>query len=273
MSGNFRRSIISLSLLVGVAAPWAATAQAPISNVGSGSVEDRVTQLERITNAHAQLLTQLQQQLADTQRDIDSLRGQIQENQYQLSQVVDRQKQIYQQLDTLSSGQGGQGQQGSQNAAPTDSGTATASNDTGGGQDAAPAAAAPAVGAATGDANTDYNAAVSLVLEKKQYDQGIIAFQNFVKRYPDSTYQPNANYWLGQLNYNKGKKDDAAYYFALVVKNYPKSPKSSEALFKVGVIMQEKGQTDKAKAVYQQVIKLYPNTDSAKQAQKRLAGL
>ncbi|WP_213992073.1 cell division protein CpoB [Sodalis sp. dw_96] len=270
MSGNFRRYLISLSLLVGVAAPWAATAQAPISNVGSGSVEDRVTQLERITNAHAQLLTQLQQQLADTQRDIDSLRGQIQESQYQLSQVVDRQKQLYQQLDTLSSGQGGQGKQGSQNAASTDN-TATASTDTGGGQDAA--AAAPAVGAATGDANTDYNAAVSLVLEKKQYDQGIIAFQNFVKRYPDSTYQPNANYWLGQLNYNKGKKDDAAYYFALVVKNYPKSPKSSEALFKVGVIMQEKGQTDKAKAVYQQVIKLYPNTDSAKQAQKRLASL
>lgn len=272
MSGNFRRHLLSLSLLVGVAAPWAATGQAPISNVGSGSVEDRVTSLERITNAHAQLLSQLQQQLADTQRDIDALRGQMQESQYQLSQVVDRQKQIYQQMDSLSS-QGNQqgGQQGSQNQNTTASpdGAAAASTDSGdGGQAAAPVAAA---GSSTGDPNTDYNAAVSLVLEKKQYDEGIVAFQNFVKRYPDSTYQPNANYWLGQLNYNKGKKDDAAYYFALVVKNYPKSPKSSEALFKVGVIMQEKGQSDKAKAVYQQVIKLYPNTESAKQAQKRLA--
>ncbi len=34
----------------------------------------------------------------------------------------------------------------------------------------------------------------------------MVAFQNFVKKYPDSTYQPNANYWLGQLNYNKGEK-------------------------------------------------------------------
>ncbi|WP_413734661.1 cell division protein CpoB [Sodalis sp. RH21] len=265
MSGNFRHYLLSLSLLVGVAAPWAATAQAPISNVGSGSVEDRVTQLERISNAHGQLLTQLQQQLSDSQRDIDSLRGQIQENQYQLSQVVERQKQIYQQMDSLSSGKGGQ------DAASTGAGADNASPAPNG--DAPQAAAAPSVGASTGDANTDYNAAVALVLEKKQYDEGITAFQNFIKRYPDSTYQPNANYWLGQLNYNKGKKDDAAYYFALVVKNYPKSPKSSEALFKVGVIMQEKGQTDKAKAVYQQVIKLYPNTDSAKQAQKRLASL
>lgn len=91
MSSNFRHQLLSLSLLVGIAAPWAAYAQAPISSVGSGSVEDRVTQLERISNAHSQLLTQLQQQLSDNQSDIDSLRGQIQENQYQLNQVVERQ--------------------------------------------------------------------------------------------------------------------------------------------------------------------------------------
>lgn len=42
--------------------------------------------------------------------------------------------------------------------------------------------------------------------KKKQYDQAISAFQSFVKQYPKSTYQPNANYWLGQLFYNKGKK-------------------------------------------------------------------
>ena len=98
MSSNFRHQLLSLSLLVGIAAPWAAFAQAPISSVGSGSVEDRVTQLERISNAHSQLLTQLQQQLSDNQSDIDSLRGQIQENQYQLNQVVERQKQILLQI-------------------------------------------------------------------------------------------------------------------------------------------------------------------------------
>ncbi|MFP1921992.1 cell division protein CpoB [Lonsdalea quercina] len=255
MNSNFRPYLLSLSLLVGVAAPWVATAQAPISNAGSGSVEDRVTQLERISNAHSQLLTQLQQQLSDNQRDIDSLRGQIQESQYQLNQVVERQKQIYQQIDSLSS-------QGAQTPAPAASDAnppSAASN------------AAPNAPASTGDANSDYNAAVALVLEKKQYDQAIVALQNFVKKYPDSTYQPNANYWLGQLNYNKGKKDDAAYYFANVVKNYPKSPKASEALYKVGVIMQEKGQTDKAQAVYRQVVKMYPNTESAKLAQKSLS--
>ena len=248
MSSNFRHHLLSLSLLVGIAAPWAAFAQAPISSVGSGSVEDRVTQLERISNAHSQLLTQLQQQLSDNQSDIDSLRGQIQESQYQLNQVVERQKQILLQMDSLSEQSG-----------------------------AATATPAPGAGAATsgapvqsGDANTDYNAAIALVQDKSRQDDAIVAFQNFIKKYPDSTYQPNANYWLGQLNYNKGKKDDAAFYFASVVKNYPKSPKAADAMYKVGVIMQDKGDAAKAKAVYQQVISKYPGTDGAKQAQKRL---
>ena len=270
MISSFRTHLLSLSLLVGVAAPWAANAQATISSVGSGSVEDRVTTLERISNAQAQLLQQLQQQLSANQNDIDQLRGQIQENSYQLNQVVERQKGLYQQIDTLSSGGGANA---NANAAAS-GGDAAAGDSAASGSDAAAApAAAAAAPVQSGDANTDYNAAVALVLEKKQYDQAIAAFQAFVKKYPDSTFQPNANYWLGQLNYNKGKKDDAAYYFATVVKNYPKSPKSADALLKVGVIMQEKGDKAKAKAVYQQVVKLYPNTDAAKQAQKRSAAL
>ncbi|KDS02621.1 tol-pal system protein YbgF [Salmonella enterica subsp. enterica serovar Heidelberg str. RI-11-014316] len=119
MSSNFRHHLLSLSLLVGIAAPWAAFAQAPISSVGSGSVEDRVTQLERISNAHSQLLTQLQQQLSDNQSDIDSLRGQIQENQYQLNQVMERQKQIMLQLGSLNNGGAAQPAAGDQSGAAT----------------------------------------------------------------------------------------------------------------------------------------------------------
>ncbi|WMQ73825.1 MAG: Cell division coordinator CpoB [Sodalis sp.] len=262
MSNSFRPYLLSLSLLIGVVLPCAVTAQAPISNIGSGSVDDRVTQLERISNAHSQLLTQLQQQFADNQRDIDLLRGQIQENQYQLSQVVERQKQIYQQMDSFSGQSPAASQDGqSQAFTPTD----------GDSQGVTPAA--NTVISDIGDANTDYNEAVALVLEKKQYEQAISAFRNFVERYPDSTYQPNANYWLGQLNYNQGRKNDALYYFALVAKTYPKSHKAPDALLKVGVIMQEKGQKDKARAVYQQVGKLYPSAEAAKQARKRLAAL
>ncbi|OKP04858.1 cell division protein CpoB [Xenorhabdus eapokensis] len=258
MNSNFRRYMLGLSLLVGVAAPWAATAQAPISNVGSGSTDERLSQLERISDAHSQLLTQLQQQLSDSQRDIDTLRGQIQENQYQLNQIIERQKDLYLQLDKITNPSSAEGSES-------------------GNRDAASSAQVgnkqPAGSASTGSEKGDYDAAVSLAINTKEYDKAIVAFQNFAKTYPKSKYLVNANYWLGQLNYNKGKKDDAAYYFATVVKDYPKSQKSSDSLYKVGLIMQEKGQKDKAKAVYQQVIKQYPGTNAAKMAEKKLSGM
>ncbi|NIG87649.1 cell division protein CpoB [Serratia symbiotica] len=257
MNSNFRCHVFSLSLLIGVAAPRAAAAQAPISHVGSGSLEERVTLLERIGNAQGQLLNQLQQQLSENQHDIDALRGQIQKNQYQLNQVVERQMQIYQQMDNLSQGSAQVGGVTDEAAVAGTSNRRTSTS---------------LVPPNQGDENSDYNTAVSLTLEKKQYDPAISAFQSFVKQYPKSTYQPNANYWLGQLFYNKGKKDDAAYYFAVVVKNYTKSPKAPDAMYKVGIIMQEKGQADKAKAVFQQVIKQYPTSASAALAKSRVAG-
>ncbi|WP_415843330.1 cell division protein CpoB [Xenorhabdus thuongxuanensis] len=250
--------MLGLSLLVGVAAPWAATARAPISNVGSGSTDERLSQLERISDAHSQLLTQLQQQLSDSQRDIDTLRGQIQENQYQLNQIIERQKDLYLQLDKITNPSNAEGSEsGNRNAESL----AQAENKQ------------PAASASAGNEKGDYDAAVSLAINTKEYDKAIAAFQNFAKIYPKSKYLANTNYWLGQLNYNKGKKDDAAYYFATVVKDYPKSQKSSDSLYKVGLIMQEKGQKDKAKAVYQQVVKQYSGTNAAKMAEKKLSGM
>lgn len=258
MISNFSMQSLILLLLVGVAVPWTADAQAQVSRAAPGSMEGRVINLERISDAQAQLLQQLQQQFSDSQRDIDALRGQIQQNTYQLNKIVEKQQQMYQHIDSLKTA--------SQAVIrpPDVNNTATA---------AATNSHSSTTATQSGNANTDYKTAVSLVLEKKQFDQAIIAFQSFVKKYPASTYQPNANYWLGQLNYNKGKKDDAAYYFAKVVKNYPESAKSQEALYKVGIIMQEKGDNAKAKAVFQQVVKLYPGSNFAGQAQKRIGNL
>ncbi|OAT47873.1 exported TPR repeat-containing prenylyltransferase domain protein [Proteus hauseri ATCC 700826] len=256
-NSNFRPFLMSLLLLVGVAAPVAAIAQAPISNIGSGSTDERLTQLERFSNAHSQLLTQLQQQLADSQRDIDMLRGQIQENQYQLNQVVERQRNIYQQLDSLGGGASG----------------ATAPTETTQPDNSASSTPATATSGSTGDEKADYNAAIDIVLNSKDYDKAIVELNNFINNYPKSSYQSNAHFWLGQMYYLKGNKDQAASTFAIVVKNYPKSQKASEAFYKIGLIMQEKGQKDNAKAIYQQVVKQYPNSAGAKLAQKQLGTL
>ncbi len=162
----------------------------------TGSLEDRVALLERTLNARLRLQADLQQQVDSLQGEVSELRGQLEQQTYQMEQSQERQRQLYQELDKVSSQQ--------QAAAPAA---------------AAPAAAtaanpAPAVNYSTNqDENQAYDAAVNMVLKEKNYDKAIPAFQGFIKQYPSSSYVPNAHYWLGQLLFNKGDRAGAAARF------------------------------------------------------------
>ncbi|EGY28670.1 tol-pal system protein YbgF [Candidatus Regiella insecticola 5.15] len=257
MNLDFKCYLLSL-LLCAVAAPWVARAQAPISN--ASTVEERLAQLERTSDVHSQLLTQLQQQLSESLLDIDNLRGQIQKNQYQLNQLNGSPKQPEQPH-----------QQREPAALSVEAVPATQNTEIMNTPDASViepmANTADAIG--NNSEKGDYDAAFDLVREK-QDDQAIIAFNTFLTAYPKSRYQANANYWLGQLYYNKGQKDDALRHYARVVKSDAKSEKSPDALLKVGKILEEKKDNGKAKGVYQKIIAEYANSTVAEQAGERL---
>lgn len=258
MNLDFKCYLLSL-LLCTVAAPWVARAQAPINN--ASTVEERLAQLERISDVHSQLLTQLQQQLSESLLDIDNLRGQIQKNQYQLNQLNGSPKQPDQ------SHQQHEPARLSVEAAPATQNTEIINTPDASVIEPMANTADDTIG--NNSEKGDYDAAFALVL-KKQDDQAIIAFNTFLTAYPKSRYQANANYWLGQLYYNKGQKDEAMHHYARVVKSDAKSEKSPEALFKVGKILEEKKDNDKAKGVYKKIIAEYANSTAAEQAGERL---
>lgn len=196
------------------------------------------SELERVIQAQGQLLTDSQQKITDLQSEVDQLRGKLEETTYQLNQTIERQKMILQQLNGMAPAKVNQ----------TTSNTATNNSST-----------TLAGWSATGNDKTDYNFIIKFVMDGKESKEAISAFQQFLKDYPKSSYRANVNYWLGQLCYGQGRKDDASFYFATVVKDFPKSPKAADSLYKVGVILLEKGEKTKAKAVFQQVISQYPN--------------
>ncbi|WP_457913617.1 tol-pal system protein YbgF [Candidatus Gillettellia adelgis] len=256
MKSNFRYDVFRLLLLIdSVAAHSVATAQAPISHISYNSLEEQITSLKQISDSQGQFLYQLETQLSENQSDIDTLRGQIQETQHQLSQVVEHQKHIDQQINHLNTSDvhpdSTIDKQKTTNFSSNNSKTLTTVEN-------------------HVHENSDYNTAISLALEKKQFDHAISAFYSFLKKYPQSTYQPNANYWLGQLFYSQGNTKNAAYYFSVVIKYYAKSSKSPDAMYKIGCIMQERGQPKKAKIIFQQVIKRYPLSKASALAKHRI---
>ncbi len=219
--------------------------------VQTGSLEDRVALLERTLNARLRLQAELQQQVDSLQGEVSELRGQLEQQTYQMEQSQERQRQLYQELDKVANSQPA--------AAP-----------------ATPAATPPAAAAnysTNQDENQAYDAAVNMVLKEKNYDKAIPAFEGFIKQFPNSSYVPNAHYWLGQLMFNKGDRAGAASQFSTVANKYSKSPKRADALLKLGMLAQLDGKKAEAKAFYEQVIKGYPNTSPAQLAKQSLAKL
>lgn len=199
------------------------------------------SELERTVQAQGQLLTDYQQKIMDLQSEVDQLRGQLEETSYLLNQTVERQKSILQQLDTSSS------------SASSDNGSRQVNQ----------TRTSLAGWSSTGNDKSDYNFIIQFVLDGKESKDAIIALQQFLNDYPKSVYRANVNYWLGQLCYGQGRKDDASFYYATVVKSFPKSAKAGDSLYKVGLILLDKGEKAKAKAVFQQVINQFPNDKNA----------
>ena len=66
------------------------------------SASQRLDRLERLLEARTQGQTAMMEQLGRLQRELSELRGMTEEHAFQLDQIVQRQRDIYQELDRLS---------------------------------------------------------------------------------------------------------------------------------------------------------------------------
>ncbi|OTQ59647.1 tol-pal system protein YbgF [Gilliamella sp. A7] len=218
--------------------------------------------VDRAIQAQAQLIIQNQQKISDLQSDLDTLRGQLEETRHQLNQAIERQKMILQEIANGNGFSVNNSNTGSQEDSSDSTVTLEQSSSDLSGW------------STSGNDKADYNFIMQFINDDKQSDNAIVAFQNFLKAYPKTNYRANVNYWLGQLCYKKGKKDDASFYYATVVKDFPSSPKAADSLYKVGVIFLDKGDKKNAKTVFQQVVSKYAKDKNAvRQANKKLASL
>ena len=137
---------------------------------------------------------------------------------------------------------------------------------------AAPAAQAPAASSEPGDPAKEklyYDAAFDLI-KAKDFDKASQAFSAFLRKYPNSQYAGNAQYWLGEVNLAKGDLQGAGQAFAKVSQLYPKHAKVPDSLYKLADVERRLGHTDKVKGILQQVVSQYPGTSAAQLAQRDL---
>lgn len=111
------------------------------------------------------------------------------------------------------------------------------------------------------------------MFQSGDYQGATAALQDFVRRYPDSAYAANAQYWLGNAYYALGDYKKAIAAQEVVTTTYASSPKAPDAMLNIGSSYALLKDSKNAKKALQQLVSKYPESSAARTAKDRLASL
>ena len=217
------------------------------SSVAGGAVAANVS-----ASSDSAGLTDIFYQLQVLQQEVQTLRGQVEEQEHLLKRLQRDQKEQYVDLDRRLLALGSN----KPTPAPRSSSTGSAT--------------------ATGTPTTEreaYRVAFDAMRERR-FDESKLAFQQIVERYPNGQYTPNAFYWLGEIFLVADQDlEQARQSFMQVINLYPDHQKASDALYKLGVVYHGLGDTDAAQRYLGRVQREYPDSSAAGLARKYAAEL
>jgi tol-pal system protein YbgF len=281
----------------------AAAALAAAAFVSGAHAQGRLSLSERLARVEQQLQGQgsgqstveLLNRINELQQEVQSLRGLVEQQAYEIENLKKAQRDRYVDLDSrLSRLEGG----APSPAAPVDPASAadpaadpaaTVPPPAAPGQLTAsePELAAPAVDPAAPEPATaaPSEGYVDPGAEKAAYDEAFAAlrdgryaesarrFQTFLQQHPDGDLTDNAMYWLGESYYVTQNYRPALETFADLMQRYPQSSKAPDSLLKIGYAHYELGEWPQAERALNDVVTRYPDTTVARLAQGRLRAL
>ena len=257
-------STLAVTLTGAAAAPAFAQSEVP--------VEDRLTRLETMLNSGT--LIELLQRIENLQSEVQTLRGELEEQSHAVSQLKKRQRELYLDIDRRIVKIETTGVQVTDDSSGSADDTSDA-NSSGG----ATADVATADSDVVSDNGIDpiqeqdaYQTAFNL-LKVGQYEEAGAAFEVFIGEYGKGKYADNAQYWLAETFYVRQQFEEAVTQFRQLTASFPDSPKFPHALLKIGYSQAELGRNDEAKQTFNELISKFPQTSAARNAEKRLAKL
>jgi tol-pal system protein YbgF len=117
-----------------------------------------------------------------------------------------------------------------------------------------------------------YDAAFAQV-KSGDYKGGAAAMQDFVRRYPESAYAANAQYWLGNAYFAQGDYKNAISALEVVATTYKDSAKAPDAMLNIASSYALLKDNKAAKKALKTLVTKYPDSSAAQTAKDRLAAL
>jgi tol-pal system protein YbgF len=98
-------------------------------------------------------------------------------------------------------------------------------------------------------------------------------FQQYLTYFPNTELAPKAQYYLGEIDYNRGDFTNAVKNFDLVLEHYPENPKTADAHLMKGLALLKSNRRNNAVQEFRVLVSSYPHTDQARKALQQLRSL
>jgi tol-pal system protein YbgF len=223
-------------------------------------LEARISSLEESYKQQTSSMLDLLSQVENLNQELRKLRGQNEELVHNLQDAEKRQKDFYVDLDARVR----RFETTAENVAAQPAAAAQAPQ-------AAPAAT-PKVEDGQAQETAAYDEAFGFY-KTANYEKALVAFRDFLKKYPDSGKAPNAHYLMGNAYFalEDFKRSIASYQ--VVVSKYESNAKVPDAWLNIAGCQQKLEDAAAARKTLKQLIAKYPDSQAAGKAKKRLAAL
>lgn len=104
----------------------------------------------------------------------------------------------------------------------------------------------------------------------RDYEAAVAGFRLFIELHGQSALAANAQYWIGECQYRRGRYREALKSFSEVLSSYPLSPKLPASTLKIGQTYTKLGDLEKALMMFDRVVTEYPDSSEAELARKAL---
>lgn len=226
----------------------------------------QITDLQKSTSQTLIEQNRLAEQMA---REVAELRGQIEVLTNSVNDLEKRQKDLYLDLDNrlqaLEAARGGK-----KPAAPLTSDAAKPSDKSDAKIDAKSDTKADAK--PTDDPSTilkAYESALGLFKAGK-FKESAVAFDKFVKTYPDSEQAPAAQFWLGNSYDMLGDCKQVISSQQKLLAKWPKNSRAPDAMAKIANCQADLGQKAESQKTYKDLISKYPDSKAASAAKQQI---
>ncbi|MBV8069894.1 MAG: tetratricopeptide repeat protein [Acidobacteriaceae bacterium] len=98
-------------------------------------------------------------------------------------------------------------------------------------------------------------------------------FQQYLQYFPNTELAANAQYYLGEIAYNRGDFQGAVTAFDAVLEHYPENPKTPDAHYMKAMALLKANERSRAVQEFRLLVQNYPHTEDARKALSQLRAL